>query len=282
MRNQLIIADAHVHFYGCFDMEHLFDSAFNNFRKEVDNPLQGTPFSAFLFLTETKGEKCFHRFSRQAKGGTGQAQGRGKWALRPTQEDCSLCAHLNDNEGLYLIAGRQIRTKENLEALALGTIQDFEEGVPVRELIGQIDLLGAIPVIPWGVGKWLGRRGKFIRDLLGEKDLPPFFLGDNRNRPIFWPRPNLFNQAEKKGLSILPGTDPLPFPSEIWKIGRFGFKIHGPIDPEYPFRDIQKLLLDPMARPQPYGTLEIPWRFFWNQLRVTLRKGKPKTAVTMA
>jgi hypothetical protein len=189
---------------------------------------------------------------------------------------------LNDKEGLYIVAGRQIKTKENLEILALGAIQDFDERAPLETLIGQIGYSGALPVIPWGVGKWIGRRGKVIKDLQGKRDLPPFFLGDNRNRPIFWPRPNLFSQGEEKGLSVLPGTDSLPFPSEVWQIGKFGFKIHGPIDPEYPFRDIKKLLLDPLARPQVYGSLENPWRFFWNQLRVTLRKGKPKIAVTIA
>jgi hypothetical protein len=32
-----------------------------------------------------------------------------------------------------------------------------------------------------------------------------------------------------------------------------------------------------MARPQMYGALENPWRFFWNQLRMNVRKGKPRT-----
>ncbi len=278
MKNHLVIADAHVHLYDCFDMEHLFDSAFHNFRKEVDHPLKGDLFSAFLFLAETKNENWFHRFSTQAEEGPAQEGKMGEWALQPTQEECSLCAHPNGNkkDGLYIIAGRQIRTRENLEVLALGTIQDFEERAPLEELIGQIGQLGAIPVIPWGVGKWIGRRGRIVKDLLN-KTLPPFFLGDNRNRPLFWARPDLFKLAEQKGVSLLPGTDPLPFPSEMWQIGSFGFEIHGSVNTEYPFRDIKKLLFDPIARPRAYGSLENPWRFFWNQSKVYFKKGNRKS-----
>ncbi|MGC1404799.1 MAG: hypothetical protein WA974_17970 [Thermodesulfobacteriota bacterium] len=275
MKDHLVIADAHVHFYDCFDMEQLFDSAFNNFHKNVGNLVKGAPFSAFLFLAETKSENWFHQFSTRAEKGPARAEKMGKWELQPTQEDCSLYVHPNGNkkDGLYLIAGRQIKARENLEVLALGTIQDLEERAPLEELIRQIGQLGAIPVIPWGAGKWIGRRGEFLKNLLG-RDLPPSFLGDNRNRPIFWPKPYLFKQAGEKGLSILPGTDPLPFPSEMWQIGNFGFKVHGSINSEYPFRDIKKLLLDPVARPRAYGSLENPVRFFCNQLRMKWMKRK--------
>ena len=277
MNNRLIIADAHVHLYDCFDMGHLLDRVFNNFQKEADNPIKGTPFSAFLFLAETKTENWFYRFSSQPEKGPSQAGEFGKWAFQPTKEGCSLYARSDEKKGLYIIAGRQIRTKENLEVLALGTIQDFEEGAPLKEMISLISHLGAIPVIPWGVGKWIGRRRKIVKDLLQNKGLPPFFLGDNRNRPLFWPRPDLFKLAEQKGAPILPGTDPLPFSSEIGQIGKFGVKLPGSIDPAYPFRELKKLLLNPIARPQAYGSLENPARFFWNQGRVKWKKKRGRS-----
>jgi hypothetical protein len=267
MNNRLIIADAHVHLYDCLDMAHLLDLIFSNFQKEANKPIKGTSFSAFLFLAETKTENWFYRFSSQPEKGPSQAGEFGRWTFRPTRERCSLYARSDEKKGFYVIAGRQIRTRENLEVLALGTQQSFEEGAPLKEIITLISRLGAIPVIPWGVGKWIGRRGEFLKNLLG-RDLPPFFLGDNRNRPLFWPRPNFFKQAEQRGLAVLSGSDPLPFPSEMRKIGRFGIKLPGSIDPEYPFRELKKLLQDPMARPQTYGSLENPVRFFFNQLRM--------------
>ncbi len=268
MNNRLIIADAHVHLYDCFDMGRLLDRVFSNFQKEADAPRKGTPFSAFLFLAETKTENWFYRFSSRPEKGPSQIKGFGKWAFRPTKEECSLYAFMDEKKGIYIIAGRQIRTKEKLEVLALGTIQSFEEGLPLKEMISWISRLEAVPVIPWGVGKWIGRRGKIVKDLLYNKALPPFFLGDNRNRPLFWPRSDLFKLVEHKGIPILPGTDPLPFSSEIGQIGKFGFKLPGSIDSEYPFKELKKLLLDPSTSPQPYGSLENPVRFFWNQLRM--------------
>ena len=176
MNNRLIIADAHVHLYDCFDMERLLDLAFSNFQKEADKPMKGTSFSAFLCLAETKTENWFYRFSHPTERGPSQPRGIGKWTFRPTKEDCSLYACSDDKKDFYIIAGRQIRTMENLEVLALGTIQSFEEGLPLKEMISLISRLGAIPVIPWGVGKWIGRRGKIVRELLNEKNPPPFFL----------------------------------------------------------------------------------------------------------
>jgi hypothetical protein len=272
MKNQLIIADAHVHLYDCFDLEQLLDSAIGNFLREVDSPEKRPAFSAFLFLAETKDEDWFRRSSNRTREGQTKAGEKGQWDLLPTNEDYSLYARLNGEEGLYIIAGRQIRTEENLEVLALGTIQDFQERAPLEDLIVQIGQAGAIPVIPWGVGKWIGRRGKVVKDLLEKKELPAFSLGDNRNRPLFWPKPFLFRQAEERGIPILPGSDPLPFPSEIRQIGRFGFKVRGLTDPDNPFRDIKKILRDPVAKPRTYGSRENPWRFFWNQMRVYFKK----------
>jgi hypothetical protein len=273
MNSPLIIADAHVHFYHCFNSEHLLDLTLNNFQKEIKAPPTGPDFSGVLFLAETNIEKGFHRISLSAEKGPSRSGEFGEWTFSPTQENCSLYARSTENEtkGLYIIAGRQITTAESLEVLALGTIQEFEEREPLEELIPLISQSGAIPVVPWGVGKWIGRRGALIKGFLERKDLPPFFLGDNRNRPIFWMRPTIFKMAEEKGINILPGSDPLPFPSETNRIGRFGFKVSGSVDPDYPFRDLKKLLLVPTTRPQAYGSLENPFRFFWNQCRVKLK-----------
>jgi hypothetical protein len=273
MNNHLIIADAHVHLYQCFSFEHLFDSTIKNFQRALDHPKSGAPFDAFLFLAEGKEEDGFYRLSQLINEPAGNVK-VGRWTLIPTKEEVSLYVRLNEDKGLYIIAGLQIKTKENLEVLALGTIQNFKEGYPIEELIPDISRSGAIPVIPWGVGKWIGRRGGIVKDLMKNGNSSSFFLGDNRNRPLFWLRPRLFIQAEQKGLPVLPGSDPLPHPSEIRHVGRYGFKLQGSIDPDYPFREIKKLLLDPTIKLQAYGSLENPGRFFWNQMRFRLMKRK--------
>jgi hypothetical protein len=272
MGNQLILADTHIHFYNCFDMGYLLDSAFKNFQKETEKSGEKTPFKAFLFLAETKTESWFrHQYNKVIREPS-RTERIGQWAVQLTKEDCSLYVRANDRKGLYIIAGRQVKTMEKLEVLALGTIHDFKDGTPIEELIREINRLEAMAVIPWGVGKWIGRRGSILKELLEKGNRPTFFLGDNGNRPIFWPKSNLFKQAEQKGRPILRGSDPLPFPSEIERIGRFGIKFQGSIDPEYPDRDVKKIILEPSTNPIGYGSLEQPGRFFGNQLRVFVKK----------
>jgi hypothetical protein len=269
MQAPLIIADGHVHIHECFDFRNFLDQALNNFRREA-----GRPFSGLLFLTDIKAKGGFLTL-RKELAEKGRQQSLGPWTIQATGEDISLAARLTPEERLFLIAGRQLKTAEGLEVLALGTLDQLEDGHPLISLVQQIILSGGLPVIPWGVGKWFGARGVLVKNIIEENEILPLFLGDNGNRPLFWPRPNYFELAEKKGILLLPGSDPLPFPSEIVKIGRFGFKISGSIsiNPEYPGRDIKKLLLDPDTKPEKYGALEKPLRFFRNQLKMNWPSG---------
>ena len=269
MQSAIILADAHVHFYQGFHLGLFLDQALKNFQ------LQGfRSFAGFLFLTEIKADGWFQNYLRELSGLKGEEKPFGAWSFHSTKEDYSLIAQSSPEEKLFIIAGRQIKSAENLEVLALGTLESFEEGRPVETLIGQINQAGALPVLPWGVGKWFGRRGNLVNKLVDKAEIRPLFLGDSGNRPVFWPRPTLFSKAEEKGMAVLPGSDPLPFPTEINKVGRIGFKIEGVIDQEYPGRDIKKILLDPNKKPQTYGFLETPFRFFRNQLRMNLPAGK--------
>lgn len=156
--------------------------------------------------------------------------------------------------------------------LALGTCQRFDEGKTTEELIREVVQARAIPVLPWGVGKWLGRRGRLIEDLIESPDSPRFFLGDNANRPAFWPRPSHFRRAEEQGIRNLPGSDPLPFPNEVQRVGEFGVILDGPLDLEEPARHLKQLLLDKSTTFRQFGRAETPLRFVRNQLKMQYRK----------
>ena len=273
----LILIDSHVHLYNCFDFDRFFDSAFNNFSNSVKNSSGLNPFLSVLLLTETSNDRYFQELSRSVKSpgenpNSSHPSPLKKWKLRATGESCSLYAHRAGTEGLYLIAGRQIVTAENLEVLALASAEDFEDGQPLETTLERTIAAGGIPVIPWGFGKWVGRRGKILGDLLEENKFPVLFLGDNSGRPIFWPRPPLFEQAERQGMRVLPGTDPLPFPRESLRPGGFGFSMAGQLDPEQPARSLKQLLLEEKTPIQPYGSLENPWRFIRNQIAMQIVK----------
>ena len=269
----MIFVDAHVHIYDCFDLELFFDSAFANFKSEASRLGQQDAFTGILLLTETSKDKWFERLTDYAdnKDGNGN-KAIGDWAFHHTDENCSLYARGGKNQGLFLIAGRQIVTAEKLEVLALATDKSLKDGAPIEQVIQSLQDIGAIPVVPYGLGKWIGRRGKILRDLLKKTERTKLFLGDNGGRPKFLPRSSHFKQAEKRGIRVLPGSDPLPFPFECQRAGGFGFSFLGSINFEHPARDLKKILMDTSTYFQEYGRLESPYRFFRNQLAMQIKK----------
>jgi len=267
----MIFIDAHVHIYDCFDLELFFDSAFANFQREASRFGQQDAFTGTLLLAETSKDNWFQHLTDYAgrKGGIGDKT-IGSWSLHYTHERCSLYAHDGGDQALLLIAGRQIVTAEKLEVLALATDKSFKDGAPIEQVIQSIRDVRAIPVIPYGFGKWIGQRGKILRYLLKKTESTKLFLGDNGGRPKFLPRSSHFKQAEKKGIRVLPGTDPLPLPSEECRPGSFGCIIHERLDELRPSTHLKKILKNSETKIVNYGELERPIRFFRNQLLIRL------------
>ncbi|HMK65312.1 MAG TPA: hypothetical protein VK564_05915, partial [Thermodesulfobacteriota bacterium] len=139
MQAPLIIADGHVHIHECFDFRRLLDRALNNFRREA-----GRPFLGLLFLTDIKPKGSFLTLQKELteKGGE---QRLGPWTIQTTGEDLSLAAQITPEERLFLIAGRQLKTAEGLEVLALGTLGQLEEGYSLITMAQKIILSGGLP-----------------------------------------------------------------------------------------------------------------------------------------
>lgn len=259
----IIIADAHVHINNCFDLEKMLDSALDNFGQISQKQGYKNNYHGILFLTETTNQNWFNQLAQEK-------QKVNNWTFQNTPEKVSLFAQNALNQKLLLIAGRQIVTAENLEVLALITEQNFIDGLSLKATMQAIVAAGGIPVIPWGVGKWFGHRGKIISNLFNNSELPPFFLGDNSGRPFFWLRSPYFQQAKTKGIKILPGTDPLPLRSEVSRPGSFGFKIRAELNLRQPGTHLKQMLLDQNLMIEPYGSLETPFRFIRNQLLIRI------------
>ncbi len=261
----IILADAHVHLHQCFDIEQVLDAARHNFHEVARQRHSGDDFIGVLFLTEIQTEQRF-RSLYQAAGENPANSQYGDWEIHRTEEVCSLLAQHTDGATLIILAGRQIITQEKLEVLALVTDQLFEDGKTLPSTLADISAAGGISVLPWGVGKWLGHRGKLVAQMLESEACPSSHLGDNSGRPLFWPRPSHFKRAEQKGLRILPGTDPFPLLTESDRPGRFGFSIEEVLDVSRPGAAIKNLLGDPRYSVHPYGKLENPIQFFRRQL----------------
>jgi hypothetical protein len=268
----MVIVDAHVHIYDCFELGAFFDAAYRNFLETARRHGADSRFHAVLMLTETGRDHWFQRLIAQAGGSNPEtALDTASWRLHPLPEPGSLLARRTTEEAVFLLAGRQIITAEGLEVLALATERQFADGRSLEETLQEIRAQDALPVIPWAAGKWLGRRGKILSGMLRAGTDAELYLGDNSGRPVFWRRPAHFRMARAAGLRILPGSDPLPLTSGLSRVGSFGFLARTGITGAHPAADIKQMLRSD-TEITPYGRLEGPLRFFSNQLRLRMTR----------
>ncbi len=272
-----LFVDAHVHLHVCFPLGSFLNAAVRNMRQAAgDLNLPVASSRLILLLTESSGNDAFQRLADYAAGsartGHDERDSDGRtWTFHQTKESGGLQARRSDGAELFVAAGRQIVTQENLEVLALMTPSFFQEREPLAQTVQSVHDAGGIPVIPWGFGKWMGRRGRVLEGYV-EKNPGRVWLGDNGGRPMFRSRPALFSVVEQQGGRVLPGSDPLPFASEAHNVASFGFMAEGPFIPEKPLVSLKNMLHDPETSLRPYGRLERPMRFARNQIAMQFRK----------
>jgi hypothetical protein len=276
--SDLILVDGHVHFQRGFEAGSFLEWAHANFRDAAEGMTPDASFVGVLLLTEGQQENGFNRLIAQVERQNGKEEtAKSKWSLQGTREQISTCFYTGDHctgdhAPIFIVAGRQIPTREGLEVLAAGTRRQFEEGKPIEMLIREVAKAGAIPIVPWGAGKWIGKRGRVIDEVIRNPRLPPFFLGDSANRPVFWPRPAQFHRAEEEGIRVLSGSDPLPFSGEERRVGSFGVALNGALGFDEPFSDLKRRLMGPSSSLRQFGGKERPLRFVRNQLKMQFRK----------
>jgi hypothetical protein len=276
----MILVDAHVHIYDCFDLEVFFDSAYSNFQSSAAQIDSESEFTSVLLLTETSEDHWFRRLSEYTNTGLGNCKkDLGHWGLYPTAEKISLRARNGAGQTLLLIAGRQIVTAEHLEVLALFTEKTFTDGKPLEELIQRALHDGAIPVIPWGFGKWTGKRGRILDNILERTESSTVFLGDNGGRPAFIPSPRHLTQGTKRAARVLAGSDPMPMASEVNRVGSFGLYLQDSIDLNYPARDLRQILQKSDSFLDTYGHFENFLAFFRKQIFMQMRKWLIKSSL---
>jgi len=269
----MLLIDAHVHVYDCFDFCKFFDFAYANFKSAAENLGHADDFTGILLLAETSKDDWFYHLCEYA-GGKDLPDGKkaGEWQFYHTDENCSLTAKSDDLKKIVVIAGRQVVTAEGLEVLAIGTEKSFQDFLPIKVLIETVKEKSGIAVIPWGFGKWMGRRGDILKELIEAAQNGDFSLGDNGGRPSLMPTPYHFNLAKKKRIRNLPGTDPLPFRSEQKRVGSFGLSCRAKINPNYPAQSTKNAITDNNCTTYSYGSLERNIYFISKQIRMQFKK----------
>lgn len=266
---RLVLVDAHAHLRRCFNAVTFLKEALTNFVQAAPGSDQECSATGVLCLVDASQEKGFERLSRLAKR-SGEELG-GKFHPRETEEEASLDFRVGGNRRLIVVAGRQVQSQENLELLTVGTRHRFESGVHADRLIHTTADIGGIPIVPWGVGKWMGKRGKVVKQLLQDPSLPQFFLGDSAHRPTFWPKPSLFRRGRKHDIWNLPGTDPFPLPKEVDRVGSYGLMLKGKLDTKRPVQDLKRKLTGATMPIDLFGSRMAPFRFVRNQALMRYR-----------
>ena len=178
-------------------------------------------------------------------------------------------------ETIIIVAGRQIVTAEKLEVLALGTTSAFPDGQPIRAVMQSVTNGGAVAVIPWGFGKWWGRRGQLVRGLIDATRDVPFCLGDNGGRAYGLPRPSLFHVADDHGIPVLPGSDPLPLPGHVSRPGSYGFVLNDWRESSQPSSAMKERLRALTHSPSTFGNLSSPSAMMRSQLGLRWQRHRP-------
>lgn len=267
----ICLVDAHVHIHPRFRVDVILDGAARSFAAAARREGLSDRPPCFLLLTEMAGVDTFN----------GLPEHVGRWRILPTNEAISCRAVLEDGspEGgapIFIVAGRQVATVEGLEVLALGTREHLADGVALGRTIEAARRAGALPLLPWAVGKWTGRRGALIQKTVADCASFPFlYVADSGVRPGLLPRPGLIAEAERAGRLSLAGSDPLPVAAEEGKAGRFGFVAATEPDRDRPFGSLAHWLAQQHVSPPVFGELEKPLPFLHRQLMMQLFKRFP-------
>jgi hypothetical protein len=270
-----IFIDAHVHIYPEYDRELFFTAAFDNFIKvaKKENLSEG---ACFVMALAEGGECDVFSSLYQSAGSSG---GRPE---KPVDLDTILLYKTEEPESLrvckgehtiFLLAGRQHVSKENIEILSLfSSVRFKDKALYLIDLAQSIADTGGLVVLPWGVGKWLGTRGEVVKIFLDSSHEFPLFIGDNGNRPSCWPTPSLFRHAHEKNILLLSGSDPLPLVSHCDRIASSGtLVLDGKLSTSHPADSLRKQLNQPVSLRE-FGDRLSSVRFVCDQFRINLLK----------
>jgi len=255
-----VFVDAHVHIYPPVGLESVFAAVLDNVREP--------PRRSVLVLADPGGVDGFGRLRALGNRESRPSVLPG-WTVQSTGSDQVGFRH-DDGSSIVFLNGRQLVTAEGLEVLAVGADNSLRDNLSLSRTLGAVRARGGLSAIAWGVGKWLGRRGRLVSEAVrAEAGSSDVVLGDNGGRPWWWARVPQFDLAAEVGMRILPGSDPLPIRGDEKRIASYGFEIAlaGETEEELPAM-LKSALGNPSFQIRVRGKRVGTWRFGSNQIRV--------------
>lgn len=266
-----MLVDGHVHFYSMFHPHIGLDAAASSFRavRSIRGLPSGGP-DCLIVVDDSRSEGFARLVTRGADG----------WTIAAGDALSVHATRDRDGARLTVIAGRQIRTRNGLEILGYFTTASILDGPSLATLVEAVLASGGIPVVPWGFGKWWGRRGREVRELLASSLSSRIYLADSATRPHTMPAPRLFELASRMKVPVIAGTDPLPFGGEERKIGRYGFALEAAGTASDTADDLRAVLRSRMIEPVIFGRRERTAAALGLQLRMQARRSMARKTGT--
>ncbi len=224
-----IIADTHLHFYSCYDAGVAIAGLDSNLARLAPEAVKTG------FLTERKDSHFF----RDLADGVVKPEGL---VVDESGEGECLVLSRKDKPPLYLFDGKQFVSSERVEVLGLACNIAVVDDVPAFDIVKMILAAGGIPVLSWAPGKWLFSRGDVVRRIVDGFDPGQLLFGDIAMRAGMFGQPSLMGHAQKKGLSIISGSDPLPFAGDDSFAGTYCSLLEGEFNPASPVTSVRSIL----------------------------------------
>jgi len=244
---ETLIIDGHVHLYENFDFSFAFRTSLRNFINSQRTTKNRHDAIKVWMMTERHDCEIFSRLDNKDIAG---------YKIDKTKEpESRVVRDADTGEPLfYILAGRQIVTKENLEVCALATLYRCgHRELSTADTIQSIYENGGIAALNWAPGKWFGARGKIVQNMLDAHLPSKLFISDTTMRPRFWPVPRLMKFATKRGFKLICGSDPLPFSGEEKLLGSYATLTTGEFDETIPADSVRAICLDPATDLEPCG-----------------------------
>ncbi len=263
-----LAVDGHVHLYPIFDLEQAIEIGRKNLLKLAKKAKSMEKVVPVWLLVERSDTDMFGRIKKLAE----KNENKNGFSFDQIDSE-TIAVKEGDKKILYIFAGRQLVTEENLEVLSLVSnfnLADFS--VPLDEAIDLIEQNQGIPALNWAPGKWFAGRGRVVEKMIAENAPGKFFVGDSTMRNTFWPTPKLVKRAKKKGFALIAGSDPLPFAGEEKIIGSYGFLIDGDFSEKKPAESIRKILRTNSGSLRIAGKRNNPVIFAFRQYKIMKEK----------
>jgi len=230
-------------------------------------------FTAVLCLLETRSSHWYQDLLKIAAA----KKNIGNWTIEALNDAQLLRLSQNNGKELLVLPGQQVITAENLELIIIGSTNMIAHDNNICSYLSEYSHSHLV-IIPWGVGKWLGSRGRIVSELIQQQKYN-FALGDNSGRAAIWQHIPQFNQAKANNIRIIAGSDPLPICGQHKKIACYGVILTEAIPQQALAQQLRNTMLNPQKNIKQYGRLDNLFQFFASQLLLRIRPIKTKSTV---